>query len=96
MELEEVDICQKVDKKLIKVLKILMSGRTLKVGEVNVGLAHTIDDSLYFFIFYDNSNRVFGNFSFSQFYKELKNISEEEITCAIAEISLQEFKNKSR
>lgn len=96
MKLEKIDICQEIDAKLIKVLKILMSGKTLKSGKVNIGLAHTIDDSLDFFTFYEGSNRVFGFMDFRLFYKELQHISEEEITCKLAEISLQTFKNESR
>jgi len=93
MKLEEVDNCTEIDEKFIKVLKILMNGKTVKIGNtLNLGLAKTINNGLSFYLFYDDVDRVFGIENFPDVYNYIKNVSDEDIMIMLGEIVLKQHK----
>ena len=97
MKLEEIDVLNEIDYKFLNIIKILMTGRTFKIGEaMNIGIAKTIDGGLGFYYFLDGVNRVFGIDNLSWVYKKSTEISDDDITIALAEIALQEFNKKKR
>lgn len=93
MKIEEVDNCTEIDEKFIKVLKILMNGKTVKIGNtLNLGLAKTINNGLSFYLFYDDVDRVFGIENFPDVYNYIKNVSDEDIMIMLGEIVLKQHK----
>lgn len=97
MKKEEVDIVTEIDERFLQILRILMSGKTLKTNgqiKVEIGLAKTVNSSIQFFQLWND--RVLGDINIELVYRLSKYISDEDITIALAEITLQKINNKKR
>ena len=95
-KLEEVDIVTEIDERFLNILKILMSGQTIKSNGFIFGLAKTNTNSIEPFYMMSNTNRVLCDISFNYLYYQLKFVLDEDITIGLANIALKEINKKER
>jgi len=94
MTFDEVNVANEPNHKVLNVLKLLLSGKSVNLNGHEVMLAETVTNSYKTFTLTDQ-NRVIGlDFSLEQFIQIASQVSDEEITIKLAELVLQEMKKK--
>lgn len=95
MNVNEIKKSSVINQKVLNGLKILMSGRTLLFNGYPTGLCETFNDSFQLYHIADKEGNVVGfPAEFDTIYKWLNELPDEEITIALAEITLNEINKR--